>query len=77
MKILKGKKAKQTLIYLLSTSMEDKNGIPLYQKRLAQNDNLIGYYKNNNIWEVFDNRSHDCWVENFKTEQECIDYLNN
>lgn len=38
-----------------------------------------GYYLDKYAckWVAFDNTSGDCWVEEFDTKDECIDWINN
>ena len=36
-----------------------------------------GYYKHKKVWVAFDNETGDCWVEEFKTEKEAVDWINN
>ena len=34
-----------------------------------------GYFQNpNGVWSAFDNRTGDCWCEDFKTEQQAKDW---
>ena len=37
----------------------------------------IGYYKDSEVWVAFDNRTKNCWVEEFGTEGECINWIQN
>jgi len=38
----------------------------------------MGYYKNaDGIWTAWDNSTGDCWVEDFKTKKEAVEWLGN
>lgn len=51
-------------------SLNEDGRYPLYEGD-------YGYYKNaDGIYTAWDNMTGDCWVEDFKTESECIDWLN-
>ena len=37
--------------------------------------NAVGIYKDGDKWIAFDNKSRDCWVEEFTTFKKAFDYL--
>lgn len=67
--LYKGEKAKEMVAEILHSLKRDGR-YPLYEGD-------CGYYKNaDGIYTAWDNMTGDCWVEDFKTESECIDWLN-
>lgn len=71
--MLTGTEAKTFLETILHNKTQD-------EKRGNCNTNYYplgyGYFQDDKgFWIYFDNRRGDCWVEDFKTEQDCIDYL--
>lgn len=67
--IYRGEKAKELCLEILH-SLDKQGRYPLHEGD-------CGYYKNaNGMWTAWDNLTGDCWVEDFKTEKECIDWIN-
>ena len=63
-----GKEA-QELIGPILESVDKEGRYPL-------NEGDCGYYKNaNGIYTAWDNTTGDCWVEDFKTKQAAIKWL--
>ena len=68
--IYEGKEA-QELVGQILESLNKKGRYPLHSGDM-------GYYKNaNGIWTAWDNSTADCWVEDFKTRKEAIEWLGN
>ena len=68
--IYEGKEA-QELVGQILESLNEKGRYPLHSGDM-------GYYKNaNGIWTAWDNSTADCWVEDFKTRKEAIEWLGN
>ena len=59
-------KAEETLKKLLRLGHE--NGY-------KYGDGLSGYFQDESQWIAYDNRTNDCWVEQFKTRKECLRWL--
>lgn len=38
-------------------------------------EHTLGYYKDDKVYTAYDNRTNDCWVESFQTEEEAIRWL--
>lgn len=73
--ILTGKKAQALCQHLLTpkrgegVQFQFNTKEPQYARR--------GYWQNElNTWTAFDNRTHNCWVEDFETEAQCLGWLN-
>lgn len=51
----------------------------ILQKNLKnrKNNKCCGCFLNKNIWIAFDNSTENCWVEEFKTEEMAICWLEN
>ena len=61
----------QKLVGQILESLNKKGRYPLHEGDM-------GYYKNaNGIWTAWDNSTADCWVEDFKTRKEAIEWLGN
>ena len=61
----------QELVGQILESLNEKGRYPLHEGDM-------GYYKNaNGIWTAWDNSTADCWVEDFKTRKEAIEWLGN
>ena len=68
--IYEGKEA-QELVGQILESLNEKGRYPLHSGDM-------GYYKNaDGIWTAWDNSTADCWVEDFKTRKEAIEWLGN
>ena len=68
--IYEGKEA-QELVGQILESLNEKGRYPLHSGDM-------GYYKNaDGIWTAWDNSTADCWVEDFKTRKEAIEWLEN
>ncbi len=63
-----GKEAKK-IVHEILESIDDNGRYPY-----CEGDS--GYYKDGKVWCAWDNSSGDCWVEEFKTKKECIDWIN-
>lgn len=65
------------LMYLIERGGPKKPRFQLRDGDYAVNEHgyCCGHYQEGEIWIAFDNSTGDCWVEEFHTEQECIDYL--
>lgn len=76
--ILHGDEAKHFCKYLLEgVSNLKTNEVFRYQLKESENTKT-GYWYNADFltWTAFDNRTHDCWVEDFKSETDCLEWLN-
>lgn len=61
----------QELVGQILDSLNEDGRYPL-------NEGDMGYYKNaDGIWTAWDNSTGDCWVEDFKTRKEAIEWLGN
>ncbi len=60
-----GKVAMKTVETILSST----DGAPFIEL------NAVGIYKDGDKWIAFDNKSRDCWVEEFTTFKKAFDYL--
>lgn len=61
----------QKLVGQVLESLNEDGRYPLHEGDM-------GYYKNaNGIWTAWDNSTADCWVEDFKTRKEAIEWLGN
>ena len=61
----------QELVGQILDSLNEDGRYPL-------NEGDMGYYKNaDGIWTAWDNSTADCWVEDFKTRKEAIEWLGN
>ena len=68
--IYEGKEALELVGQILE-SLNEKGRYPLHSGDM-------GYYKNaDGIWTAWDNSTADCWVEDFKTRKEAIEWLGN
>ena len=68
--IYEGKEALELVGQILE-SLNEKGRYPLHSGDM-------GYYKNaDGIWTAWDNSTGDCWVEDFKTQKEAIEWLGN
>ncbi len=64
-----GKQAKKIVGEILES--QDENG------RYPLHEGDAGYFQNpNGIWSAFDNRTGDCWCEDFKTQKAAKDWCN-
>ncbi len=66
--IYTGKQAEELVGQILDSPNDDG--------RYHLHEGDCGYFKNDGIWTAWDNLTGDCWVEDFKTKKECIDWLN-
>lgn len=69
-KLMQGDEANKFLDYLLS----ETNGIPVYQTDNPLN-RCSGYFDDGKKWIAFYNLSGSCWVEEFDTEDEAKNYV--
>ena len=70
MALYTGEEAKKIVHMILAHYNEDSKRYPLFI-------GCCGYFKNEDgTWSAWDNLTGDCWVEDFKTKKECIDWLN-
>lgn len=67
--IITGKKADDALTQILAN---EKDGTYPHMK------GTCGYYHDQTFdkWIAFDNTTCDCWVEEFRTKDECLDWIN-
>lgn len=65
------------LVYFIERGFPKKPRFQLRDGDYAINElgYCCGHYQEGDKWIAFDNSTGDCWVEEFHTEQECIDYL--
>lgn len=70
--IYTGDDARRKVDHLLT---EVERGKSQYQLRNAD-DRCCGYFQDGNRWIVFNNRTNECWTEEFRSEKRCRKYLN-
>ena len=68
-----GEQAHQIVGEILESITTDKNGNSSYPAHEGDQ----GYYKEGDKWVAFDNSTCDCWVEEFNTRKEAIDWIGN
>jgi hypothetical protein len=66
MKILKEVEAKEKLDYLLANYEKAPFG--------DKNDRVSGYYTIEDFYIAFDNTTNNCWVEEFSTKENAINF---
>lgn len=68
--IYTGKQAEELVGEILE-SLNDDGRYPLHEGD-------CGYFKNaDGVWTAWDNITGDCWVEDFKTKDECLKWISN
>lgn len=68
--LYKGKTAKKVCEMILAAN-EDwpyTNPIEGYDHKSS------GYYKEGKVWIAFDNTTEDCWIEEFESRKDAVDY---
>lgn len=74
-KFLTGVDARKMLKYLLA-ELEDIKGNRLLVFELENpSHQCFGIYQDGEEWIAFDNRTNECWQEEFPTEKEALSYL--
>ena len=68
--VIYGDEAEQYLTEVL----DGENGQLMFHHKSGRN--LSGYYQDGDHWVAFDNTDNECWVEEFDSENESIEWIN-
>lgn len=74
-KIYTGRNAKDICDYSISILDGNNDNILPPTVLFGASPFVCGLFKDNGVWCGFDNRSQDCWVEEFETELQTVQWI--